>query len=445
MPFLIGWLFILVVMDPALRILHDTFGYTEFRGFQKEVIDHVGGGGSALVLMPTGGGKSLCYQIPGLLRPGVTLVISPLIALMQDQVQALRKRGIAAACLNSFQTEGALREVQNALMAHELKFLYLAPERLVQNHFQSMLRRVYEKGQVALFAIDECHCIAEWGHDFRPEYQQLSVLADQYPEVPRIAVTATADAHTRQEIGESLKLDGARCFVSSFDRPNLHYCVTERKAALPQIEHFLRRHSGQGGILYCPTRRMVESLAQRLHTSGWPCLHYHAGLSPALREQAQNQFLQQSERIMVATIAFGMGIDKPDIRFVVHLAPPRSLEGYYQETGRAGRDGQVSEVLLLHHPEDQSFSSAEESGTGDSFHHRVLQRKLEGVERFIHTRQCRRQGLLNYFGESHEGHCGTCDVCNPAYQRWTGPLKRLSTVLFAPSPRQGLRRNRNSK
>ena len=432
-------------MDPALKILRETFAYPEFRGFQKEVIDHVEGGENALVLMPTGGGKSLCYQIPGLLRPGVTLVVSPLIALMQDQVQTLRKRGIAAACLNSFQPEGEARDIQHALRSHELKFLYLSPERLVQHPFQSTLKALYERNQVGLFAIDECHCIAEWGHDFRPEYRQLSVLADQYPEVPRIAVTATADAHTRQEIGESLKLNGARCFVSSFDRPNLHYCVTERKAVLPQVEHFLQRHAGQCGILYCPTRRMVESLAQRLRTSGWPCLHYHAGLSAEHREQAQNQFLQRSGWIMIATIAFGMGIDKPDIRFVIHLASPRSLEGYYQETGRAGRDGQVSEVLLLHHPEDRSFPHDEGTGTGNTFHHRVLQKKREGVENFISTQRCRRQGLLDYFGERHEGHCGTCDVCDPAYQRWTGSLERLSTVLFAPSNRQGSRRSRNEK
>ncbi|QWY74560.1 RecQ family ATP-dependent DNA helicase [Ferrovum myxofaciens] len=432
-------------MDPALKILRETFGYTEFRGFQKEVIDHVGGGGHALVLMPTGGGKSLCYQIPGLLRPGVTLVISPLIALMQDQVQALRKRGVAAACLNSFQAEVEMREVQKGLMAHELKFLYLAPERLVQRHFQSLLKGLYEGRQVALFAIDECHCIAEWGHDFRPEYRQLSVLAEQYPEVPRIAVTATADVHTRQEIGESLTLDGARCFVSSFDRPNLHYCAMERKALMPQVENFLQRHCGQSGIVYCPTRRMVESLAMRLQIAGWPCLHYHAGLSSALREQAQNQFLQPSGQIMIATIAFGMGIDKPDIRFVIHLAAPRSLEGYYQETGRAGRDGQVSEVLLLHHPEDGLLFCAEEAGTGNSSRQLVWQRKREGVERFIRTQRCRRQVLLDYFGESHEGHCGTCDVCNSTYLGWSGSFKRLSTVLFAPVLQTGLGRKSNQK
>ncbi|MBW8073007.1 MAG: RecQ family ATP-dependent DNA helicase [Ferrovum sp.] len=422
-------------MDPALKILRETFGYREFRGFQEEVIEHVRGGEHALVLMPTGGGKSLCYQIPGLLRTGVTLVVSPLIALMQDQVQALRKRGIAAACLNSFQPEGEARDIQHALRAHELKFLYLAPERLVQRHFQSILKALYDRRQVALFAIDECHCIAEWGHDFRPEYRQLTVLADRYPGVPRIAVTATADVHTRQEICESLKLGGARCFVSSFDRPNLHYCVTERKAVVPQVENFLQRHCGQGGIVYCPTRRMVESLAMRLQTSGWPCLVYHAGLSPAVRERAQYQFLQSSEWVMIATIAFGMGVDKPDIRFVIHLASPRSLEGYYQETGRAGRDGRVSEALLLHHPEDLSLSCGQGAGTGNSLHRRVSQRKCAAVESFIRDRRCRRQVLLEYFGESHEGNCGTCDVCNSAYLDWSGPFRRLSTILFAPSRR----------
>ncbi|NDU86391.1 MAG: RecQ family ATP-dependent DNA helicase [Ferrovum sp.] len=421
-------------MTQALRILQEVFGYPAFRGFQEEVIEHVSTGHSALVLMPTGGGKSLCYQIPALLRTGVAVIVSPLIALMQDQVQALQRRGLAAAYLNSSLEAAEAHRIEHAFVNQALKFLYVAPERLVQEHFQAMLQSLHRAGKISLFAIDESHCIAEWGHDFRPEYRQLDVLPREYPDIPRIAVTATADLHTRCDIQELLGLKRERCFVDSFDRPNLHYCVTQRTAPMGQIMNFLQQHPlDSGGILYCPSRRLVEAVANRLHLAGWPCLPYHAGMGAEVRARVQNRFLQESGMLMAATIAFGMGVDKPDIRFVVHLATPRSLESYYQETGRAGRDGLPAKVLLLHHPEDLWV---QRSHLSEGNHARSLETacaKLDAVSHFVDDSCCRRQSLLKYFGEERDGGCGTCDVCQPQYRHWTGPSRRHSAVSFAPS------------
>ncbi|MCW8807991.1 MAG: RecQ family ATP-dependent DNA helicase, partial [Rhodanobacter sp.] len=323
----------------ALDLLQSVFGYPSFRGQQQAVVDHLSEGGDALVLMPTGGGKSLCYQIPALLRQGTGIVVSPLIALMQDQVDALREAGVAAAFLNSSLAAEDQREVERQLLAGELNLLYVAPERLLTGRFLSLLERT----GVALFAIDEAHCVSQWGHDFRPEYRELAILHQRFPEVPRIALTATADPRTREEIVERLALQQARQFVASFDRPNIGYRVALRHNAKRQLGEFLLGHEGESGIVYCLSRRKVDDTAQWLAESGIEALPYHAGLDAATRAKNQKRFLREDGVVMVATVAFGMGIDKPDVRFVAHLDLPRSIEGYYQETGRAGRDGLPAE------------------------------------------------------------------------------------------------------
>src|SRR5688500_9724483 len=330
--------------DAALAQLRHIFGYDAFRGEQGEIVDHVAGGGDALVLMPTGGGKSLCYQLPALLREGTAIVVSPLIALMQDQVEALRQLGVRAAFLNSSLDAASAREVEQQLLAGTLDLLYVAPERLLTERFLSLL----ERSPIALFAIDEAHCVSQWGHDFRPEYRQLTLLHERWPQVPRIALTATADAPTREEIVERLSLEDARRFVSSFDRPKIRYTVVPKHGGPRQLLDFIDGRRGQTGIVYCLSRRKVEATAQMLAEAGITALPYHAGLDATVRADHQRRFLRGEGVVMVATIAFGMGIDKPDVRYVAHLDLPKSMEGYYQETGRAGRDGEPSEAWLAY-------------------------------------------------------------------------------------------------
>ncbi len=432
-------------MTTALDLLQQVFGYPAFRGHQEAVVTHLAAGGHALVLMPTGAGKSLCYQIPALLRPGVALVVSPLIALMQDQVAALSARGVPAACLNSTLSQAALRDCQSRLHGGTLKLLYVSPERVAQAGFLALLERLHGGRQLALFAIDEAHCIAEWGHDFRPEYRQLEVLCRRFPEVPRIALTATADLQTRREIVEQLHLERAAQFVSSFDRPNVTYGVLPKRNPAAQVAAFLRvRHPGHSGIIYCQSRRQVEATALWLQQQGWPALPYHAGLPMELRERHQRRFLRESALVMVATVAFGMGVDKPDVRFVIHLECPKNLEGYYQETGRAGRDGLPAEALLLYHPSDLAAQAVRlqcQSRSPERL--RTELGRLKALARYCESESCRRQILLDYFGERHGGDCRRCDNCEEACSTWGGPPRRLHGITFAADQfTPGVRRTR---
>jgi len=414
--------------DAALVQLRHVFGYDAFRGEQGEIVDHVTGGGDALVLMPTGGGKSLCYQLPALLREGTAIVVSPLIALMQDQVEALRQLGVRAAFLNSSLDAASAREVEQQLLAGALDLLYVAPERLLTERFLSLL----DRSTVALFAIDEAHCVSQWGHDFRPEYRQLTLLHERWPGVPRIALTATADAPTREEIVERLSLEDARRFVSSFDRPNIRYSVVPKHDGKRQLLDFLADHPGASGIVYCLSRRKVESTAQALVEHGINALPYHAGLDGSLRAEHQRRFLRQDGIVMVATIAFGMGIDKPDVRFVAHMDLPKSLEGYYQETGRAGRDGAPAEAWLAYGLGDAVLLGRmiEDSEAGDE-RKWLERRKLDALIGYCESTGCRRRTLLGYFGEAHPGDCGHCDNCLTPPQSWDGTVaaqKALSCV-----------------
>ena len=418
--------------SPALDILRRVFGYPAFRGDQAQVVDHLVGGGDALVLMPTGGGKSLCYQIPALLRPGVGVVVSPLIALMQDQVDALLLAGVRAAFLNSSLDFNSVVDTERRLMRGELDLIYVAPERLLTDRFIGLLDQLVERDQLALFAIDEAHCVSQWGHDFRPEYIQLSKLHERYPQVPRIALTATADELTRQEIISRLGLDNARIFVSSFDRPNIRYTIVERDNPRKQLLAFLADHRGTAGIVYCLSRRKVDETAAWLCEQGIAALPYHAGLDAGTRQKHQQRFLREDGIVMVATIAFGMGIDKPDVRFVAHLDLPKSLEAYYQETGRAGRDGEPSEgwmtyglndVVIHRQMIEESPSPVEQK--------RVERQKLDAMLAYCESARCRRVVLLNYFGEEAAA-CGNCDVCIDPPQVWDGTVaaqKALSAAL----------------
>jgi ATP-dependent DNA helicase RecQ len=388
-------------MTSATEILSRVFGHSAFRGQQETIVRHLIEGCHALVLMPTGGGKSLCYQIPALMRSGTTLVVSPLIALMQDQVNTLQQKSVAAAYLNSTLTTQQVQSITRQLLTEQLKVLYLAPERLLHPQFLAHLDVLYERQALSLFAIDEAYCISQWGHDFRPEYRQLQLLQQRYPRVPRVALTATADAHTREDIVMLLGLSGGRTFVESFDRSNIAYALNRRFHWQRQLETFLYcRHAHHCGIIYCRTRRLVEDVAAWLQEGGWRTLPYHAGMSAERRESHQVQFLNSPDVIMVATIAFGMGIDKPDVRFVVHLDCPRSLEGYYQETGRAGRDGQTAEALMLWHP-DQALLMHNQLSQQDLNTERqgIEERRLTALIDYCETLQCRRQALLSYFGE----------------------------------------------
>ncbi|QOJ24939.1 MAG: DNA helicase RecQ [Gammaproteobacteria bacterium] len=418
-------------MPSALNILKEVFGYPAFRGQQAEVIGHLASGGDCLVLMPTGGGKSLCYQIPALLRDGTAIVVSPLIALMQNQVAALHEIGVRAAVLNSSLSLQEAAEVEQKLLTGGYDLLYVAPERLLTARFLHLIARI----PVALFAIDEAHCVSQWGHDFRPEYMQLSVLHERFPDVPRIALTATADMDTRKEIIERLGLDEARIFVSSFDRPNIRYQIIDKANSRAQLLTFLRtEHSGDAGIVYCLSRKKVEETAAWLAGQGLRAIAYHAGMNMQERSLNQEKFLREEGVIMVATIAFGMGIDKPDVRFVAHLDLPRSIEGYYQETGRAGRDGQAANAWMVYGLGDviQQRRMIEESEAQFKFK-QVATRKLEAMLSLCETTTCRRLSMLRYFGEAADdaAACGNCDVCLNPPQVWDATVevqKALSCV-----------------
>jgi len=398
-----------------LTVLRDVFGFDAFRGQQAAIVDHVIGGGDCLVVMPTGGGKSLCYQIPALCRPGVGVVVSPLIALMQDQVEALRQVGVRAAALNSSLDANEARAVERALVKGELDLVYVAPERLLTDRFLDLL----DEAPIALFAIDEAHCVSQWGHDFRPEYLQLEVLHRRYPTVPRIGLTATADGPTRADIAKRLGLDEAPLFMAGFDRPNIRYTVVPKLEPRVGLKRFLDGRKGEAGIIYCMSRAKVETMAEWCVAQGVPALPYHAGLDRAVRARNHDRFLKEEGVVMVATIAFGMGIDKPDVRFVVHLDLPKTIESYYQETGRAGRDGLPSEALLFYGLEDvarlrQLMAGSEAAET----HKRVEKAKLEALLGFCESARCRRQVLLGYFGETLDKPCGNCDIClNPVKTR----------------------------
>nr|WP_225956810.1 DNA helicase RecQ [Amycolatopsis lexingtonensis] len=413
----------------ALETLRRVFGYDSFRGDQAAIVEHVIAGGDALVLMPTGGGKSLCYQIPALVRPGVGVVISPLIALMQDQVDALRNAGVRAGFLNSTQDYAARQEVESAFLSGELDLLYLAPERL---SVESTVR-LLDRGKISLFAIDEAHCVAQWGHDFRPDYLQLSALHERWPDVPRIALTATATEATHREISSRLGLDEARHFVASFDRPNIQYRIVGKNSPQRQLLELLRtEHQGDAGIVYCLSRNSVEKTAEFLVQNGIPAVPYHAGLDARTRAKHQSRFLREDGLIVVATIAFGMGIDKPDVRFVAHLDLPKSVEGYYQETGRAGRDGLPSTAWLAYGLQDVvQQRKMIDTSEGDDAHRRRLGAHLNAMLALCETVECRRVQVLNYFGQQAEP-CGNCDTCLNPPEKWDGTIaaqKLLSTVV----------------
>ncbi len=411
-----------------LHILKHVFGYDNFRGDQAAIVDRVINGGDALVLMPTGGGKSLCYQVPALVREGTGIVVSPLIALMQDQVDALLELGVKAAFLNSTQDWREARAVEQAFVEGRLDLLYVAPERLLTDRCLQLL----DRGRIALFAIDEAHCVSQWGHDFRPEYLGLSMLHERWPDVPRIALTATATADTRVEIVQRLALEQAEQFVSSFDRPNIRYRIVEKKEVKRQLLDLIRtEHSGESGVVYCLSRARVEDTAEFLASHGINALHYHAGLPPAMRAEHQARFLRDDGVVMCATIAFGMGIDKPDVRFVAHIDLPKSVEGYYQETGRGGRDGLPATAWLAYGLQDvvQQRRMIDESPGDDSYKRRLGQ-QLDAMLGLCETVTCRRVRLLNYFGQTI-APCGNCDVCLDPPGAWDGTVaaqKVLSAV-----------------
>ncbi|WP_446830579.1 DNA helicase RecQ [Candidatus Foliamicus sp.] len=417
----------------ARELLRTVFGFASFRDTQEEVIGTLLQGGDALVLMPTGGGKSLCYQIPAMLRAGIGLVVSPLIALMQDQVTALRAHGVAAACLNSSLSREEQWQVKGALRRGELDLLYLAPERLL--HEEGGALALLKETEIGLIAIDEAHCVSQWGHDFRPEYLGLDVLKDHFPDVPRVALTATADEATRKEILARLRLAGARQFISGFDRPNIRYTVRMKGSPGADLAAFLREHKGQSGIVYCLSRRKVESTAERLRAMGFDALPYHAGLSAASRRACQAHFQEADGVIVVATIAFGMGIDKPDVRFVAHCDLPKSVEAYYQETGRAGRDGAPAEAWMSYGLQDvvRLRQMVDDSEAGEE-HKRVQRARLNALVAWCEITQCRRSALLAYFGEQYPGECGNCDICLNPPKTFDGTLpaqKFLSCAVRA--------------
>ena len=412
------------------EILRNVFGYQHFRGEQENIIQHILAGGEALVLMPTGGGKSLCYQIPALIRPGVAVVISPLISLMQDQVSALQQFGIRAACLNSSLTRDQARAVSGQLRQGELDLLYVAPEKLMTPRFLEFL----DTTQLALFAIDEAHCVSQWGHDFRPEYTQLSILPQRFPTIPRLALTATADGPTQRDIIAHLGLQQAKVFIAGFDRPNIRYRVIQKQNARHQLLNFLtdEGHRGDAGIVYCLSRKKVDEIAAWLTTQGWLALPYHAGMDKEERKHNQMRFLREESVIIVATIAFGMGIDKPNVRFVAHLDLPKSLEAYYQETGRAGRDGLPANAWMAYGLQDvvmlQKWLDRSEA---DEQHKRIERHKLESILGYCEMTTCRRQALLAYFGEHLPNPCGNCDTCLEPVATWDGTeaaQKALSCV-----------------
>ena len=419
------------------QLLQRVFGHADFRGPQQAIIDHITGGGDALVLMPTGGGKSLCYQVPALLREGVGIVVSPLIALMQDQVETLRQLGVRAEFLNSTLDAESAARVERALLAGELDLLYVAPERLLTPRFLSLL----DRAPIALFAIDEAHCVSQWGHDFRREYRELTVLHERWPEVPRIALTATADPPTQREIAERLQLDEAQWFVSSFDRPNIRYHVVQKDNGKRQLQEFLTAHRGEAGIVYCLSRRKVDETAATLAGLGFKALPYHAGLDAEIRASNQRRFLREDGVVMVATIAFGMGIDKPDVRFVAHTDLPKSLEGYYQETGRAGRDGEPAEAWLCYGLGDMVLlkQMIEQSEAGEE-RKRLERRTLDQLLGYCESTQCRRQVLLAGFGEVYPHDCGNCDNCMSPAETWdaTETAQKALSCVYRSGQRFGV-------
>ncbi|MDM0053099.1 DNA helicase RecQ [Variovorax sp. J22R115] len=428
-----------------LQILQEVFGYAAFRGPQAPIVDHVTAGGDALVLMPTGGGKSLCYQIPAIARQragqGVTVVVSPLIALMHDQVGALHEAGVSAAFLNSTLDWEQTQDVERRMLRGEITLLYAAPERVTTPRFLSQLDSLKERGKLALFAIDEAHCVSQWGHDFRPEYRALTVLHERYAGVPRIALTATADALTRADIVERLQLEEARQFVSSFDRPNIRYSIVEKKEATTQLLRFIEReHEGDAGVVYCQSRKRVEDVAQTLCDAGINALPYHAGLDASLRQKHQDRFLRDEGIVMVATIAFGMGIDKPDVRFVAHLDMPKNIEGYYQETGRAGRDGAPADAWMAYGLQDvvNQRRMIDESPAGEEFK-QVMRGKLDALLSLAEASDCRRVRLLGYFGEKSTP-CGNCDNCLNPPQVWDGTdaARKLLSTIYRVQQQSGI-------
>ncbi len=425
------------MLEQAQRILKDVFGYDSFRGRQGAIIERVASGGDALVLMPTGGGKSLCFQVPALLRDGLAVVVSPLIALMDDQVATLEELGVAAVALNSTLEAEQQRDIAARIRRGEIKMLYLAPERLVQPRMLDFLQQL----QIALFAIDEAHCVSQWGHDFRPEYLQLGQLAELFPLVPRIALTATADMRTREEIVNRLHLQNAERFLSSFDRPNIFYRIVPKEQPRKQLLAFLAARKGDAGIVYCLSRKKVEEVASFLTEQGFPALPYHAGLPAELRAFNQKRFLNEEGLIMVATIAFGMGIDKPNVRFVAHLDLPKSLEAYYQETGRAGRDGLPADAWMAYGLQDMIFlKQMLANSEGDERHKRVEQHKLDAMLALCEETRCRRQVLLAYFDEELPQPCGHCDNCTDGVQTWdaTEPARQALSAIYRSGQRYGV-------
>ncbi|MCB4362940.1 DNA helicase RecQ [Hydrogenophaga taeniospiralis] len=436
-------------LEACAGVLQEVFGYDAFRGPQADIVRHVSEGGDALVLMPTGGGKSLCYQIPAIAREraghGLTVVVSPLIALMHDQVGALIEAGVSAAFLNSSLTGEQAQQIEKQMLRGELTLLYAAPERLTTPRFLALLDALHERGKLSLFAIDEAHCVSQWGHDFRPEYRALVVLHERFAGVPRVALTATADDLTREDIVTHLQLQDARRFVSSFDRPNIRYTIVEKKDGSAQLMRFIRDEhtSAQGhdaGIVYCQSRKRVEEVAGMLNDAGFNALPYHAGLDAALRQRHQDRFLREEGLIMVATIAFGMGIDKPDVRFVAHLDMPKNIEGYYQETGRAGRDGEAANAWMVYGLQDvvNQRRMIDESPAADGFK-QVLRGKLDALLTLAEASDCRRTRLLAYFGEASTP-CGNCDNCisPPALDDATESARKLLSCIYRVQQSSGM-------
>ena len=429
-----------------LDILGEVFGYNSFRGPQEAIVNHAVAGGDALVLMPTGGGKSLCYQIPAIARQqaghGVTIVISPLIALMHDQVGALHEAGVSAAFLNSTQTQEESSALEKQLLRNELTLLYAAPERINTPRMKGLLSSLHERGLLSLFAIDEAHCVSQWGHDFRPEYRSLSLLHESFPDVPRMALTATADALTRQDMVERLKLEDAREFISSFDRPNIRYSIVEKTDPTRQLLRFIEtEHAGEAGIVYCQSRKRVEEIADMLQDAGLKAMAYHAGLDASVRQQRQDRFLRDDGMIMVATIAFGMGIDKPDVRFVAHLDMPKNIEGYYQETGRAGRDGLPANAWMVYGLQDvvNQRRMIDTSEVASEEFKQVMRGKLDALLTLAEDTHCRRVSLLRYFGEDSQP-CMNCDNClnPPAVWDATDAARKMLSCIYRVQQASGI-------
>jgi ATP-dependent DNA helicase RecQ len=424
-------------MQKAVEVLNSLYGYDSFRGHQAEIIEHVSAGNNALVLMPTGGGKSLCYQIPSLLRDGVGIIISPLIALMQDQVGAMQQLGVKAAFLNSTLSHGEQNELEQQLLSGQLDLLYIAPERLIKPYTLDLLSRC----ELALFAIDEAHCVSQWGHDFRADYLSLSLLSERFPNIPRIALTATADIRTRKEIIERLSLTGSNAYISGFDRPNIRYAIANKTTPKKQLLAFLQQRKQEAGIVYCLSRKKVEDTAQWLSEQGFNALPYHAGLTAQLRQTHQNRFLREDGVIIVATIAFGMGIDKPDVRFVAHLDLPKSIEAYYQETGRAGRDGQPADAWMIYGLQDVvRLQQMAQGSDGSEQFKRAEQHKLEAMLGLCEVTSCRRKVLLSYFADEAPSQCGNCDNCQLPPVTWdaTEAAQKVLSCVYRTGQRFGV-------